>query len=84
MQTRWIPSVENPTVYLAMLLLLAGGYYGSSRSFGNFLFSIPILALLFLGATIAVVRAEVRKARRAATIGLRADLPNAFGLSIFL
>jgi hypothetical protein len=59
---------KNPAVCLAMLLLLAGGYFGSSREFGRFLFSIPILALLFFGAIIAVVWAETRKAERAGTL----------------
>jgi len=55
---------KNPAVCLAMLLLLAGAYFGSSRDFGAFLLSIPVLASLFFGAVIAAVWAIRNNAER--------------------
>ena len=53
-----------PAVVLATLLLLAGAYFGSSRDFGAFLFSIPVLALLFLGALATTMWAACVKVER--------------------
>lgn len=64
MLARWKWFARNPAFCLAVLFLLAGAYFGSSRSFGSFLFSIPILALLLLGAFVAAVRATIIKAER--------------------
>ncbi len=64
---RW-DRFANPAVCLAIVVLLAGGYFGSSRDFGSFLLSIPIMAILFLGAIIAVVWVESRKAERASVL----------------
>lgn len=63
---RW--SAKSPAVCLAALLLVAGAYFGSSRDFGSFLLSIPILALLLLGAFVAAVRAAIIKAERAGVL----------------
>lgn len=65
MLDRWGWFAKSPAVCLAMLLLLAGAYFGSSRDLGSFLFSLPILAVLFLGAFVAAARATIIKAKRA-------------------
>jgi hypothetical protein len=62
----WLCGV--PAVIFATLLLLAGAYFGSSRDFGAFLFSIPVLALLFLGALAATVWATRIKAERSRAV----------------
>ncbi|WP_159754710.1 hypothetical protein [Sphingomonas sp. 8AM] len=59
---RWWASV--PAVRLSMLLLLAGVYFGSSRSFGAFLLSIPMLAGLLLIAVAAAIKASVKRVER--------------------
>jgi len=53
-----------PAVVFATLLLLAGADFGSSRDFGSFLYSIPTLGLLFLGAVVATVWATCIKSQR--------------------
>ena len=53
-----------PGVLFAMLFLLAGTYFGSTRDFGSFLFSIPALGLLFLGAVVATVWTTCIKSER--------------------
>jgi hypothetical protein len=49
---------------LATLFLLAGAYFGSSRDFGPFLFSIPVLGLLFLTTIVATIWASAIKMER--------------------
>ena len=68
MSERWGWFAKSPAVRFAMLFLLAGGYFGSSRGFGAFLFSIPILPLLLVGALVATVRASLRPLERARAI----------------
>jgi hypothetical protein len=53
-----------PAVVLATLFLLAGAFFGSGRDLVRFLFSIPILPLLFLSAVIATIWATLIKAQR--------------------
>lgn len=55
-----------PAMIFATLFLLAGVYFGSSRGFGAFLFSIPVLPLLFIGtlaATAWATRVKVQRSR---------------------
>jgi len=60
---RWWAGI--PAVWLSTLLLLAGGYFGSTQRFGAFLFSIPVLASLLLIAVVAAIRASMKRAGRA-------------------
>ncbi len=53
-----------PAVVLATALLLAGSYFGSTHDVGAFLLSIPILALMFIGALGATVWAGSIKSQR--------------------
>jgi hypothetical protein len=59
----WLYSA--PAMVFSTIFLLAGAYYGSSRDFGSFLLSIPILGLLFLGALVATVWSTCIKRERA-------------------
>jgi len=59
--------ITSPAMLSATILLMAGIYFGSSRGFGDFLLSIPLLPILFavaLGLTAwsARLRAERPKA----------------------
>jgi hypothetical protein len=54
----------SPAVMLALIFLLAAAYFGSSRGFGHFLFSIPTLPFLFLCALAAAIWATTKKAQR--------------------
>ena len=54
----------SPAVMLAFLFLFAAAYFGSSRGFGQFLFSIPTLPFLLLCALVATVCASAKKAQR--------------------
>jgi hypothetical protein len=62
MRLAWL--LRIPAVVLAALLLSAGAYFGSSRDFGLFLLSIPILPLLFLSAVAASAWATSRAVER--------------------
>jgi hypothetical protein len=53
-----------PAVVVAALLLLASAYFGSTRDFGAFLLSIPILAVLLLGALVISAWATFSKVER--------------------
>lgn len=64
MSEGWGWFAKSSAVRLAMLFLLAGAYFGSSRHFGAFLVSIPILALLLLGALAVTVQASLRRVER--------------------
>ena len=55
---------RSPAVCLAMMLLLAGAYFGSSRDFGNFLLSIPVLAFLLLASVFAAIHTTIAKTQR--------------------
>jgi hypothetical protein len=68
MSERWGWFAKSPALCFAMLFLLAGAYFGSSRDFGNFLFSIPILPLLLLAALTATVWAARLRVERARVI----------------
>jgi hypothetical protein len=68
MSEMWGWSAKSLAVRLAMLFLIAGAYFGSSRSLGAFLFSIPILALMLLGALVATARASLRRVERPCAI----------------
>ena len=65
---RWCRFAKSPAVRFAMLFFLAGGYFGSSRGLGAFLFSIPILSLILLGALATTVRASLRRVERTRVI----------------
>ena len=68
-QLAWLCCV--PAVVLAALFLLAGAYFGSTRDFGAFLLSIPILGLLLLGTLVATTWASFIKVERSrATVAL--------------
>lgn len=53
-----------PPIVLATLLLLASAYFGSTRDFGAFLLSIPVLGLLLLSAIAATIWAACIKVER--------------------
>jgi hypothetical protein len=48
----------------SFMLLLAAAYFGSSRGFGHFLFSIPTLPFLLLCALVAAIWASAKRAQR--------------------
>jgi hypothetical protein len=53
-----------PAVAFATMFLLAGAYFGSTRHFGAFLISLPVLPLLFLCALVAAIWAACIPAQR--------------------
>ncbi len=55
---------RSPAVVVAAVLLLSGAYFGSTKDFGAFLLSIPILAILLLGALISSVWAAFHEIER--------------------
>ena len=55
---------RSPAVMLAFIFLLAAAYFGSSRGFGHFLFSIPTLPFLLLCALVATIWASAKKVQR--------------------
>ncbi len=58
----WI--VRSPAVCLAVMLLVAATYFGSTRDFGIFLLSVPVLALLAFASFFAAIQAAVVKPGR--------------------
>lgn len=57
----WYWLAKSPAVCLALFLLLFGIYFGSSRDFGSFLLSIPLLGILFVVTLIAIVWSAIIK-----------------------
>lgn len=81
MLERWGWFTKSPAVCLAMLLLLAAAYFGSSRGFGAFLLSFPILAFLSLGCFVAVATNKAGRARLLTACALICLTPLAYFFS---
>ena len=72
---------RTPAGLFATILLLAGAYFGSSRDFGLFLISVPVLGILFIVAIIAASwasRTQTERARAMAAFALICLSPLAY------
>ena len=61
-RSAWL--TRSSAVMLSFVFLLAAAYFGSSRGFGHFLFSIPTLPFLLICALVATIWASAKEAQR--------------------
>jgi hypothetical protein len=75
---KWRWPTRNNAAWLAALLLLGATYFGSSRNFGLFLLSLPVLGTLLVAALVASAFNTAGRACRQATLLLICLSPIAY------